>query len=134
MKRYAYTLIPLIFLLFGTGCATTKKYEKILNSWTGSDRDDLVSSWGRPAHSFKGANGNTIYAYEDTEAIYTPAFTMPAQSETVLRGGMAQFAATGSQTYGGGVQVTYECKTFFEFDSSNKIVSWRWEGNNCIAQ
>jgi hypothetical protein len=33
----------------------------------------------------------------------------------------------------GGQTVVNWCRTYFEVDASNKIVRWRWEGNNCVA-
>jgi len=50
-------------ILISAGCATTSKYEAVLDSWLGHDINDLVNSWGYPVDSFKAPNGN--YANSD---------------------------------------------------------------------
>lgn len=116
MKRLMLIIIAIMIL---TGCATTEKYEAILNSWVGSDINDLMRSWGYPVGSFQAPNGNTVYVYSSSNSVTTPIRTYSFNN--VL-------TTTGGQT------LDLWCRTFFEIDSSKKIVLWRWEGNNCFAE
>jgi hypothetical protein len=106
MKKFLVCLCSVLWL---SGCATTAKYEANLNSWVGNDANNLFNSWGYPAYSFDAPNGNKVYVYESKRNYTMP--TYPNSSHSVY----------------------YWCKTFFEVDSSNRIVRWRWEGNYCKA-
>lgn len=120
----------LLYFLFA--CATTgsRKFETTLNSWLGHDVTELSRAIGYPTRTFKAPNGNTVYAYEKASSGYIPAFTTPTYTNIHGYGNSATAVTTGGQTIGG-FQVNYWCNTFFETDSANKIVFWRWEGNAC---
>jgi hypothetical protein len=60
MKNGIYLLLGCLFL---SGCATTGNYEKILQSWTGSDINRLIESWGPPSSTFEMPNGNKTYTW-----------------------------------------------------------------------
>ena len=102
--------IFIVFIL--SACATTAKYEELLNTWLGQNINTLIDSWGYPENSFEGPNGNKVYVYSDSESYTSP-----------------------TQTYGttttGGYIYSLSCQTFFEVNSSNVIVKWRKKGNNC---
>lgn len=120
-------------IIFGSGCATTGNYERALRSWIGHDINDLVHVWGYPTKTFEAPNGNTVYVYERGATGVTPTYTTPTNTNIHVYGNTAQATTTGGQTYGG-YQVTYWCNTFFETDSSKRIIFWRWEGNSCVSQ
>lgn len=115
-----------------TGCATTANYERVLSSWVGSDADQLIRSWGPPSSTFPLSNGGQVFVYSRGRS---STYTTPMQ---VQQGpGMfigntyypGQTTVTGGQAY----NIRHSCRTQFEVDSSNRIVSWRWEGNSCVA-
>ena len=121
----------LLALLLLAGCATTAKYEAKLNSWVGADANSLVNSWGYPKSSFDAPNGNKVYVYQNAGSI-----TMPTTYQTT-----ANVTSYGNTAYGnattnvyGGQTLNFWCKTFFEVDSTNRIVRWRWEGNRCKSK
>ncbi len=125
MKGKISTLI--VLLVFLAGCATTGKYEEILNSWVGADVNQLVNSWGYPDGSFEAPNGNKVYVYGSSGS-----YRMPTQTNTT-------YNVIGNTVYGnsvttGGQTLNFWCKTYFEVNESNRIVTWRWEGNNCKAR
>ena len=54
----------LIIIFFLVSCATTAKYEKLLNTWReGGNVNDLISNWRAPTSTFKMSNGNMILTY-----------------------------------------------------------------------
>jgi hypothetical protein len=122
-----------ISVILLTGCATTANYERILSSWVGADADHLVRSWGPPTRSFPLSNGGQVFVYDRGGS---STFTTPVQVEQdpgMFIGNMyypGQTTVTGGQVY----NIRHSCRTQFEVNSSNRIVSWRWEGNSCVAQ
>ena len=107
-------------LLQLTACATSAKYSAIVDSWTGSHIDKLVASWGYPTNSFEAPNGNKVYVYSTSRSV-----TLPTTAQTTYYGNTANTYINGGQTIG------LTCETFFEVDKDQKIVTWRWRGNDC---
>lgn len=102
--------------------ATREKYEAKLNSWLQADINTLVKSWGPPSGEFKVANGNKVYVYQGETSRHVPARSHP------LAGNLGNFITGGDS-----VQIFW-CKTFFEVGADNRIVQWRFEGNNCKSE
>lgn len=125
MKVRAFFSIVAFSLL--TGCATTANYEKILDTWVGSDANKLVNSWGYPQSSFEAPNGNTVYVYGSSGS-----YTMPTQTNTTYN--VIGNTVYGNSTTTGGQTLNFWCRTYFEVNRSKRIVTWRWEGNNCKAR
>ena|SRR5713226_10404375 len=122
--RKALALTAILFSL--AGCATTANYEKILNSWVGFTELDLIRKWGPPQQSYE-AGGRKFLVYSSSRNVYLPG-TAPSYTTTVI-GNTAytnRVGGTPSQNIG------LSCQTTFEI-SSEKIVSWRWQGNDCTA-
>jgi len=104
MKKLLWIFL-LYFLLLG--CATTRGYEKILQSWIGHDVNELIQSWGPPANVYKLPNGSTMYTWWfDGGTVAMPI---------------------GNMAYA----VKRYCKTTFVVNQQGIIKSWRWEGNAC---
>ncbi len=94
---------------------TTAGYEQILNSWSGSDVNKLMLSWGPPADVFTMPNGNKMYTW-----LYVGNSYVSSNYNYYLN----QIQTTGFTQY---------CKTTFTTNSSDRIVSWRYKGNVCRA-
>lgn len=112
-------------------CATTAKYAAVCDTWLGHNINELVNAWGYPQSSFDAPNGNKVYVYSKSGS-----FTMPTQYQTT-----ANVYGSGNYAYGtsttnvyGGQTFNFSCNTFFEVNSSNIIVIWRAQGNNCVSQ
>ena len=116
-------------LLFG--CATTAKYEAVLTSWVNADINALTNSWGYPSGSFNAPNGNKVYVYQNGGSLTMPT-TYQTQANVYGYGNYAYGTAT-TNVYGGQT-LNYWCRTFFEVDSSDRIVKWSWQGNNCVSK
>lgn len=131
MLKQSFRLLIATVVLAISGCATTAKYEAVLNSWLGSHAQELVNSWGYPDGSFRAPNGNEVYIYARGTNV-----TMPSQYHTTGTvnswGTHSTFNATTTQS--GGQSLHFWCKTYIEVDQSKRIVNWRWEGNHCAAR
>lgn len=125
MKAKLIYLTTLAVLL--SGCATTARYETVLNTWMGENVNNLVNSWGYPQKSFNAPNGNMVYMYGNSSS-----YTMPTQTNTTYN--IIGNSAYGNSMTTGGQTVNYWCRTYFEVNESNTIVNWRWEGNRCTAK
>jgi|WetSurMetagenome_2_1015567.scaffolds.fasta_scaffold1551186_1 hypothetical protein len=126
MKTERGLIASAIFILTAfviVGCATTAKYEKVLNSWTGADINQLVSKWGYPDNSFQAPNGNRVYVYSRSGS-----YTMPTNTNINYYGNYAYATTTGGQT------INLRCTTYFEVDGTGKIIKWSYKGNNCKSK
>lgn len=114
-----------VILVFGflllASCAvvTSEKYEAQLNTWLGQPEEALVSSWGVPDGSYErkidGINVKYL-TYNSTRNVYIPD-------------------ANNMGTAFSGSFVARSCKTSFAIDKdANVIASWKYDGNDCVAQ
>ena len=110
-----------------SGCATTAKYEAVLNQWVDKDINQLIEAWGYPHNSLKLPNGNTVYIFGSTDSYISPMQTYTT-FHSVGKRIYADTMVTGGHSY------TYWCRTFFEVDDKNVIVKWRTEGNSCVSR
>ena len=115
MKFFLVLITSTVVLV---GCATTEKYGQILDSWMGSNIEELMNSWGYPGGSFDSPNGNKVYVYSNTGS-----YTTPVTTSTV----------DGIVTTHGGYTLNFSCTTYIETDAFGTIVTWSWKGNNCVA-
>ncbi len=100
--------------------------EKILNSWVGATELDLIRKWGPPQQSYE-ASGRKFVVYTNSRNVYIPG-TAPSYTTTVI-GNTAYTNRVGGTP---GQNIGLSCQTTFEI-SGDKIVSWRWQGNDCTA-
>ncbi len=123
MPRY-----PLVSILLAlSACATTAGYEKVLNSWVGSQEIDLVRSWGPPAQSYETGRRKFI-AYSSRRNVYMPGIA-PTYQTNVIGNTAYTTAVGGSQA----MNIGMSCMTTFELDGSS-VVSWSYKGNDCKAK
>ncbi|WP_155952212.1 hypothetical protein [Pseudomonas sp. CHM02] len=119
-------LLTALALFALAGCATTGKYERVLQSWVGSTELELVQSWGPPVRVYE-SNGHRFLTYSNEGSMYVPG-TSPTY-QTTYYGNTAY-----TNSYGGspGMNVQLSCVTTFDV-VDNRISSWRWQGNNCTS-
>lgn len=99
-----------------TSCATTEGYKKIVQSWVGSNVNQLINQWGPPTGEYKMPNGHIVYTW--------------------IREGQRQ-VNTGYNRYTNQIQTStssLHCETSFTADASGKIYTWQFKGNNCVAE
>jgi hypothetical protein len=93
------------------GCATTNRYERMLQSWVGASADDLIETWGPPSAAAPLGDGGRILEWS-----WLGGTVVYAQ-----RLGYGTLA-TGSQAW---------CQTSFRVDERNRVIRWSWRGNSC---
>jgi hypothetical protein len=93
-----------------------KKISAVLNSWIGSDINDLIMKWGSPNGEYKMPNGNIIYTWRDERALPAPVDLSPVGDSLVGIGGGA---------------IIISCTTSIYTDPHGKIFNWKWKGNGC---
>lgn len=99
-----------ILLITLNACATTSRYEEILNSWANNDINRLIEAWGPPADTYTMPDGRVLYTwYYDGGAVAMPIANMAYAVRRV-------------------------CKTTFTVGNDNRIQCWRYEGNACKAK
>ena len=60
-------------------------YEKILNSWVGSNLDNLVMKWGPPGNSFQLSNGGRVLEYSNQRNIQLGGLVQPGTGHLAHR-------------------------------------------------
>jgi hypothetical protein len=141
-------LAPLVISLWLTGCATTANYEKILDSWKGSNVDNLVMRWGPPASSYPLSNGGKVLEYQNRRNVQIGGYTTTTPQTTYNNGVVNTYGNNGAAAYGNysGTSTTYvqsttpiqniemQCITRFTVDPNGTIINWAWQGNDCKAK
>jgi uncharacterized protein YceK len=106
-------LLVLLMVAALSGCASTRKYERQLDSWIGHDVNEMLSAWGAPASTFEMPNGNKMYVFMQTGGTSSTAYALPYTAAVV------------------GSSEANWCKTTFMVDTKSKVQSWSHEGNMC---
>lgn len=101
----------LLALLVLSSCATTGKFEEILEGWVGKEAKDLTDTWGVPSRTHAFPDGRKMYEYKFKDR--------HDEGEKKHR-------------YPAGLGVG--CRTFFIADRSDVITAWKWEGHDCVAK
>jgi len=117
----------LIALLGIAGCATTANYEKILQSYVGSNESSLIAHWGPPDSVY--TSGETKYLTYNKTSSTMVSGTPPTYQTNCAFGTCTTTPVGGSSPY----VLNLQCKTTFTI-SGGTITSWRWEGNACRAK
>jgi hypothetical protein len=138
-------VISLVAFLL-VGCATSANYETLLQSWVGSNADNLVMRWGPPGSSYPLSNGGKVLEYSNQRSIQLGGYatTVP---QTTYTSGTAKVYGTGGSSTGtySETSTTYvqqttpvqniamQCITRFTVNSQGTVTSWAWQGNDCKA-
>ncbi|VVN81608.1 hypothetical protein PS712_01141 [Pseudomonas fluorescens] len=122
MSRLSIVILTLML----SACATTAKYEKILDTWVGEDELNLVRKWGPPQQSYE-TSGHRFLVYSNDRNVF-----VPGQAPTYQTSVIGNTAYTNS--YGGSpaMNVNLSCTTTFEI-ADGKITTWSYRGNDCKA-
>lgn len=70
-------LLALLFVVIVIGCASEKNasnkqltWDQVVNSWTGSHKDRLITKIGPPKREKQLSDGSTVMVWEDVESEY----------------------------------------------------------------
>jgi len=124
-------IIFLIILCILQGCATTAKYNAILDTWVGHNINELVQAWGYPDSTFDAPNENKVYVYGYQASSYVPQTNYTTTTYSVFGSNLYSNSTTNSF---GGYSINYNCTTYFETNVGGTIVNWQWKGNACKAK
>lgn len=124
--KLRFLAIP-IFMIGLVACATTAKYEAVLNTWVGAEETNLVRKWGPPQQVYETGDVKFL-TYTSSRKIYVPG-SAPSYNTTVSGNTAYTTPIGGSPAY----NINKRCVTTFEI-SEGRIVRWRWEGNDCRAK
>ncbi len=135
-----------IFCCLFVGCATTAKYQSILDTWIGIDEGVLISAWGPPQNYYPLSDEGKVIEFVRSNNVQMGGHTYTEPQSTYHSGSVNTYGSYDSYRssyYGTSTQYvtkttpTYNlqfwCKTRFTVDKNGKIISWSWEGNNCKA-
>lgn len=118
-----FYILSIIFLL--AGCATTAKYERMLDSWIGAPERELIYAWGVPIRSYSVDANLKFLTFRDERTLYVPGYST---SSTNVYGNSMM-----TTTYGdNGTTLGLTCETTFGI-RYGLVVSYRYEGNNCVT-
>lgn len=111
----------LVLLACASACATTAKYNAMLDTWKGHSAASLIESWGPPDNVYSLADRGQILEYSRQVCVKNPAFACPIYSPTPCFEGAYQ------------PSTCHRCTTRFTTDEFNLIIKWSWEGDSCKA-
>ena len=98
----------MLLVIFISGCATEKGYDKTVNSWLGAHVDQLISIWGVPDKSYTLSDGGKVIEYLEQKQKQMYSLFM-------------------------GYTYTYTCDTRFTINSKGYVTQYSFSGNNCFA-
>ncbi len=133
MKQIAFGLILTMLLL---ACATSQKYDQELKSWVGKSESSLISAWGRPsAQKYLGNNSKVLTYTRANEVVIPSEYYIYndgwGETDIVYDPFMSDY---NFSPYSEMVDTAVEeiCQTSFWIENGI-ITSWKWRGNNCVA-
>ena len=125
MKKLFFSIILIAFVF--SACATEEGYKKAVNSWMGSTELDLIRQWGPPQQSYE-AGGRKFLVYTSSRNVIIPG-TAPTYNTTII-GNTAYTNSIGGTP---AQNIGLNCQTTFEV-YGDRVVSWRFQGNDCTAR
>ncbi len=131
LKKTACVIIILLCSLM-TACATQQYYASTVNTWQGQNAKQLFRIWGYPDREMKLPHGHVLYVYRVHQVQDVPAMRIPGQTDVYTAGGQT-YVTTTHDVVEGGEHVVSNCTTWFETDSTGKIVGVEFRGNACEA-
>ncbi|RKS85280.1 hypothetical protein DES39_1793 [Orbus hercynius] len=130
VKIKIVVLVSLIGLL--AGCVTEAGYQRKLQRSVGMSKQQLIDEWGEPvtefAHKQVYSQGKLLQKAETIMNYYQHTnFNQPAKL-TIKQ------VSNNSLTYDFQPQstTTFSCLTTFRLEH-DRVVSYKYEGNNCVA-
>ena len=115
-------ILMIILLCLLTSCGTIeiaseKNYTHQLDGFVGKNIDDVVGAYGQADSVSQAPNGDRVFIYMSSGVTSTPV-TCSTDSN-------------GKQNCSGGGTSYNWCKTYFDVNNANQIVSYSLKGNDC---
>jgi hypothetical protein len=120
----------LVVCLFLCGCATTKGFEAVMDSWIGSSVNDYIAQNSiSPVQILPDGSGK-IYMFDfNSTSYYTSPTYTSAQVSSYGNTAYGTATTTGGQT----IPINNQCAWTFRTDSRGIIRHWSYRGNACRA-
>ena len=116
-----------------SACATRAAYEERLKVYVGKSINTVMEKGYIPNREYTmPSTGNKIYCFNSRSFLLLPMMVAPTQSVSTVQGKNIYTTTYGGNVMGGGM-ISLWCNTCFVTNSKNIIVSYRFEGNNCVA-
>ena len=121
-----------------SSCASTQKYDQMLNTWIGKPEASLLKSWGTPSARKINADGSQVITFTQVQNITVPS-EFYLYNPYSLQGDASIYApfdgdyAFTPYAKNLGVTQEYVCQTSF-YIQNNLVTGWKWKGNNCFAE
>lgn len=133
MKKY---LTILGFVLCLNACATSQKYTAQLNNDIGKTSQQIMNKYGNPTHIKRLANGDEIISYVNVNYQVIPSPYYDYNTGFLTEDEMFAPFTYGEDTIPVGnfmgEVITDYCNTKF-YIKNNRVTSWQWRGNACVA-
>ena len=120
-----------------TACASTQKYDQMLNGWVGKSESALLKTWGAPSARKINADGSQVVTFTQVQTLTVPS-EFYLYNPYPLEGDVSVYApfdgdyAFTPYAQNLGISQEYICQTSF-YIQNNVVTSWKWKGNNCLA-
>ena len=135
MQKILFAIILLILIM---GCASSEKYNTKLTKLLGKNPDTLIMEFGQPSGKKILSNGDEILSFTSVNNNYIPSDFFLYQPYSLQDGvnvytpfdqdyDFTPFAENFNQL----PELT--CQTSF-WIKNNKVIAWKWKGNNCISE
>lgn len=142
MRCTAFLLVGVIGVAGCAGMPTQRGFEQVLKSYERADINVILSKLGPPTRTDDLPNGNKMYTFAWSSTYTTPVYvaptrTAPSQTTINVYGNTAYATTTPGRTTGGqvygGQTIVSACTVSFTTDTSQRVIAWRYEGNQCRA-
>ena len=120
-----------------TACASTQKYDQMLNGWVGKSESALLKTWGAPSARKINADGSQVVTFTQVQTLTVPS-EFYLYNPYPLEGDVSVYApfdgdyAFTPYAQNLGISQEYICQTSF-YIQNNVVTGWKWKGNNCLA-
>jgi hypothetical protein len=112
MKHSKAKIFILFIPILLAGCATSAKYQKMVDSWQGKNAQELVDTWGFPNNVIQAPNDDKVYVYSHSNVNYYPGYC-------TVSGCMPTEYTTG-------------CTTWFELNKEKVVTLVKFRGSGCV--
>jgi hypothetical protein len=112
IKHIAPIAITLALTVYLSGCATTAKYQTMVDSWKGKNEKELIKTWGFPSNIMKLPEDQNIYTYEHKSSGY---YIEPCNENDCVP---STFLTS--------------CTTWFDINKDNIITEVKFRGPDCV--
>lgn len=135
-RLLAFSIISIVTL---SGCATRptqEAFDQQAQQWIGKNADGLVIQKGPPTSTFTLSNGNRVFQYERSEYVVIGGDTYSMPTTTYIPGGPLGGSRVQGQTIleDPVLSLNLNCSVRYIIDTSNTIIAWSKDGNNCVAR